>query len=66
MAPYTTLREFLDTATRQLPVVVKHFTELTLIVESALYSNQKLNESTAVKAEQLAAIIKKELRNGTA
>jgi len=66
MAPNTTLREFLDTAARQLPVVVKPFTELTLTAESALYSNQKPGESTAVKAEQLAAIIKKELYSGAA
>jgi hypothetical protein len=61
MAAHTTLREFLNMATPQLPSVAKPFTELTTITEAALYSAHRLDEDTATKAEQLAATIKEEL-----
>jgi len=66
IAPHTTLREFLNTAATQLPTALKPFTELTLTAENALYSDRELDESTATKAEQLAAIIKEELYRGAA
>ena len=66
MAPHTTLREFRNAAALQLPTAIKPFTELTLIAENVLYSAHKLDESTAAKAEQLAAIIKEELYSGAA
>ncbi len=66
MAPHTTLREFPNAVAPQLPTAIKPFIELTLIAENALYSARKLDESTAAKAEQLAAIIKQELYGGTA
>ena len=67
MAPHTTLREFLKTATARLPTAIKPFTELTTIIEIALYSAHRLDEDIANKAEQLATTIKEELHNsGTA
>jgi len=63
MAAHTTLREFLNMATPQLPSVAKPFIELTTITEAALYSAHRLDEDTANKAEQLAATIKEELFN---
>jgi len=66
MAPHTTLREFLNTATPLLPVIIKPFNELTTMAEIALYSIHEPDEDTALRAEQLVTIIKKELRNGTA
>lgn len=67
MAPHTTLREFLKTATPRLPTAIKPFTELTTIIEIALYSAHRLDEDIANKAEQLATTVKEELHNsGTA
>ena len=67
MAPHTTLREFLKTATPRLPTAIKPFTELTTIIEIALYSTHRLDEDIANKAKQLATTIKEELHNsGTA
>ena len=66
MAPHTTLREFLNAVAPQLLMAIKPFVELTLIAENALYSAHKLDESIAVKAEQLTAIIKEELYSGAA
>jgi hypothetical protein len=65
LTPNTTLREFLDTTTFQLPTaVIKPFTELTLIAEDVLYSAHKPDENTLVSAEQLASIIKEEIYGG--
>ena len=61
MAAHITLREFLKTATLRLPTAIKPFTELTAIAEVTLYSARGLDEDTATRAEQLAAIIKEEL-----
>jgi len=66
MAPHTTLRESLNAATPLLPTAVEPFSELTTLTEVALYSAHKLDNNTASKAEQLAAIIKKEIGSGTA
>jgi hypothetical protein len=66
MAPHTSLREFVNAATPQLPTAIKPFTELTTIAEIALYSAHRLDEDTATRAEQLATTITEELRSGTA
>ncbi len=66
IAPHATLREFLNAATPRLPMATKPFTELTTIAEIALYSAHRLDENTATRAEQLAAITKEELHNGAA
>ena len=66
MAPHTTLRELLNAAISQLPAAIKPFTELTTIAEIALYSAHRLDENTATRAEQLAAITKEGLYSGTA
>ena len=66
MAPHTTLREFLNAATSQLPTAIEPFTELTTIAEAALYSAHELDEDTAARAEALAAIVKEELPGGAA
>jgi len=66
MAPYTTLREFLEVTTPQLPAAVNNFTGLTLTAEIALYSGYDLAPAEADKAEQISATIKKELDSGVA
>lgn len=66
LAPYTTLREFVNAASPRLPGAIKPFTELTTIAENALYSSHKLDENTAANAELLAGITKEELHNGAA
>lgn len=67
MAPHTTIREFLKTATPRLPTTLKSFAELTTIAEVALYSDHRLDEAIATRAEQLTATIKEELHtNGAA
>ena len=66
MAPHATLREFVNAVSPLLSTAIKPFTELTVIVENVLYSSHKLDENTAAKAEQLAAIIKEELHSGAA
>ena len=66
MMPHTTLREYVNTASTLLPAAIKPFTELTSIAENALYSSHKLDQNTAAKAEELASIIKEELRSGVA
>jgi hypothetical protein len=66
MLPHTSLREFVNAATPQLPTAIKPFTELTTIAEIALYSAHRLDEDTATRAEQLATTITEELRSGTA
>ena len=66
MARHVTLREFLDVASRLLPHPVKSFAELTTIAEVALYSAGKPDEGIAIRAEELATAIKKEMDSGTA
>jgi hypothetical protein len=66
LAPHTSLREFVNAATSQLPTAIKPFTELTTKAEIALYSAHTLDEDTAIRAEQLATTIKQELRSETA
>ncbi len=61
MAPHTTLREFLRTATPLSPPAVKPFAELTTIAEVALYSTHGLNEKIAATAESLATAVREEL-----
>ena len=66
MAPNATLREFLNTVTPQIPVALKPFTELTMIVERALYSAHSLDENTAARAELLATAVREVLSHGVA
>jgi len=66
MEPYTTLREFLEITTSQLPATVSNFTQLTLMAEIALYSSYDLPPTEADKTEQISATIKKELDSGAA
>jgi hypothetical protein len=66
MAPHVTLREFLNTTIPRLPVAARPFTELTQMAEMALYSAREPSGDMAARAEQLAATIKGELKNGTA
>jgi len=65
MAPYVTLREYLNTATPKLSKAIKPFTELTMVVENALYSAHELDENTAARAERMADSILQELSRGT-
>ncbi len=65
MTRHVTLREFLKAASRLLPNTISPFAELTTLAEVALYSTGKPDEGIAIKAEELAATIKKELDSGT-
>ena len=65
MSPHATLREFLDTAASLSPTAIKPFAELTTIAEVAFYSTHRPDEDIATRAEQLAAIVEKELHSGT-
>lgn len=64
MTPDTTLREFLAMVTKLLPRITRQLTELTVMAESALYSNQNPPGETADNAEQITGDIKKELNRG--
>jgi len=64
MTPDITLREFLAMVTKLLPRITRQLTELTVMAESALYSNQNPPRKTANTAEQITDDIKKELRRG--
>ena len=66
MMPHNTIREYVNTASTMLPAAIQPFTKLSSIAENALYSSYKLDESTAIEAEELVSIIKEELRNGVA
>jgi|GEM_PF-895183 len=64
MTPDITLREFLAMVTKLLPRITRQLTELTVMAESALYSNQNPPGKTANTAEQITDDIKKELYRG--
>jgi len=66
MAPHTTLREFLNTATPRLSKTIEAFTELTIMAENALYSAHEPDENTAARAERMADTILQEIPGGTA
>ena len=65
MAPHVTLREFLKTTASILPIIARHFTELTAMAEKALYSNNRPQKGAATNAENAAATIEEELYRGT-
>jgi hypothetical protein len=65
MMPHNTIREYVNAAS-MLPAAIQPFTELSSIAENALYSSYKLDESTAIEAEELASIINEELSSGVA
>ena len=66
MMLHNTIREYVNTASTTLPAAIQPFTKLSSIAENALYSSHKLDKSTAIEAEELASIIKEELRSGVA
>ena len=57
-APHSTLREFLTSVSSMPPAISKPFVELTALAEIALYFTHKVDESMAIRAEQLADTIK--------
>ena len=65
MTPSLTLQEFLTAVTKILPRITRQLTELTLMAERALYSNNNPPQETAKTAEQLTTTIKKEIHHGT-
>ena len=65
LLPHMTLREFLNGVSRLLPVIIRPLTELTLMVEKVLYSNQSSTDQSAATAEQLTTDITEELSRGT-
>lgn len=66
MMPHNTIREYVNAASTMLPAAIQPFTKLSSIAENALYSSYKLDESTAIEAEELASIINEELSSGVA
>jgi tetratricopeptide (TPR) repeat protein len=64
MTPEKTLREFLAAVTKLLPGITRQLTELTVMAESALYSDHKPSRETASTAEDITDAIKKELQGG--
>ena len=65
MAPHVTLREFLKMTASILPIIARHFAELTAMAEKALYSNNRPHKGAATNAENTAATIEEELYRGT-
>jgi hypothetical protein len=64
MTPEKTLREFLAAVTKLLPGITPQLTELTVMTETALYSDHKPSRETASTAEDITEDIKKELESG--
>jgi hypothetical protein len=62
IAPSATLREFLKTSRPLSPAAAAQFAELTAIAESSLYSAVDPPDIIAARAEELADILKEELR----
>ena len=67
MGPHTTLREFLKLVIAKVNgAAVQRFSELTAMVEVALYSAHELDESMTTRARQQADDIKKEINRDAA
>jgi len=62
----STLREFLKAAAPHLRAAAAPFAELTSLAETALYAASPVDGALAERARSLAAVIAKELNDGTA